>query len=83
MPAGQLQEKLSYLFWEIHTSGYLPEVPHANAGSMDIGQVGLEVCMQSQGYDLAEVAEVWWDSSWDWRPSMTGYRLFRMNRLGC
>lgn len=64
-------------------SGYLPEVPDANADSMDIRQVELEVCMQLQGYDLAEVGEVWWGSSWDWSPSMTGYRLFRMDRLGC
>lgn len=62
MPAEQLQEKLLYLFWEIRTSGYLPELPEVNAGSMDIGQVDLVVCMQLQGY---EIAEVWWDSSWD------------------
>lgn len=39
-------------------SGYLPEVPDVNAGSMNTRQVELEVCMQSQGYDLAEVGEV-------------------------
>jgi len=39
--------------------------------------------MQSEGYSLPEVGEVWWVSTWDWSPSMTGYRLFMLDRLGC
>lgn len=45
-------------------------------------QEELEVCVQSQGFDLTAVTETWWDSSHDWNAVMKGYMMFRRERAG-
>ncbi|XP_061232493.1 uncharacterized protein LOC133224745 [Neopsephotus bourkii] len=45
-------------------------------------QEELETCAGLQGYDIIDIAETWWDGSYDWSVGMEGYRLFRKDRPG-
>jgi len=43
-------------------------------------QEELEICVQSQGYDLIAITETWWDSLHDCNAVTDGYTLFRKDR---
>lgn len=55
---------------------------YTNACSVRSKQEELEICMQSQGFDLTAVMEVCSDSLCDWNVVMKGYMLFRKHRPG-
>jgi len=37
--------------------------------------------LESWGYDLVGITEMWWDVSYDWSVAMEGYRVFRKHRM--
>jgi len=75
LPIAQL--KPSYTPLEIPVPSSSLECLYTNADSMGKKQEELEICVWSQGHDLAAITETWWDSSNDWNAVMDGYVLFR------
>ncbi|PKU47117.1 rna-directed dna polymerase from mobile element jockey- hypothetical protein [Limosa lapponica baueri] len=53
-----------------------------NTHSMGNKQEEQEICVQSQGHDIIAIAEMWWNSSYDWNAGMDGCVLFRKDIPG-
>lgn len=54
----------------------------AHTNKMGSKQDELQTCIQSQGFDLIVVTEMWWNSSCDWNVGIRDYTLFRRDRPG-
>ncbi|KAK4808264.1 hypothetical protein QYF61_020755 [Mycteria americana] len=55
---------------------------YINARSLGNKQEELELCAQSESYDIIGATATWWDNSHEWRIVMDGYGLFRKDRQG-
>lgn len=56
-------------------SSYL-EFVCTNACSLGSKQEKLELCAQSESYDVIENTETWWEYSHGWEITMDGYKFF-------
>ncbi|TRZ09133.1 hypothetical protein HGM15179_017974 [Zosterops borbonicus] len=61
---------------------FVEQCLYTNAHGMGSKPEELEICVQSQGFDLIVITETWWNSSHDWNVDMKGYTLFRRDRSG-